>query len=530
MTTIVQAMDDAEAFGPWFLGSSWDGWRTILKGAYAIPMGEAELATFRTLAGGRAPPKKRVRELIVIAGRRAGKDSIASLLAANAAAIEENYVGRLRPGEQAHIYCIAADRQQAQIVQGYTRAFFHDIPDLRRMVVRETKLGLELDNNVVISIATNSFRQTRGRTLLLAILDECAYYRDETSATPDIELYRALTPSLATLPGSMMVLISSPYRRSGLLYERWKAAFGKDDDRTLVIQAPSIALNPTLDPAEIEADREKDPQAARSEWDGLFRDDIASYVPIEIVEDAVVPDRISCPPLRKVYYHAFVDPSGGSSDSMTLAISHREPALDDRYVLDLVLEYKPPFSPEAVVKEMAATLKCYRISKVHGDRFAGEWPREQFRKRGIIYEVAEKPKNEIYLAFLPLLNSGIVELLDDKKLVAQLCQLERRVQRGGRESIDHPRGLHDDIANAVAGALVLAAGRKQPMRISDAAARPFGAPTGGRGESFWYLKEGETGEDRLARMQKAARTMKVVNLDDDGKETLKGPILSARGG
>jgi hypothetical protein len=38
-------------------------------------------------------------------------------------------------------------------------------------------------------------------------------------------------------------------------------------------------------------------------------------------------------------------------------------------------------------------------------------------------------------------------------LVAQLCSLERRTTRGGRDSIDHPPSGHDDLANAVAGCL-----------------------------------------------------------------------------
>ena len=36
----------------------------------------------------------------------------------------------------------------------------------------------------------------------------------------------------------------------------------------------------------------------------------------------------------------------------------------------------------------------------------------------------------------------------------QLSSLERRTARGGKDSIDHSPGMHDDIANAVAGALV----------------------------------------------------------------------------
>jgi hypothetical protein len=60
---------------------------------------------------------------------------------------------------------------------------------------------------------------------------------------------------------------------------------------------------------------------------------------------------------------------------------------------------------------------------------------------------------------LPPLNSWKVQLLDDRRLLSQLHGLERRTARGGRDSIDHGTGTHDDVANSVAGALVLASGR-----------------------------------------------------------------------
>jgi hypothetical protein len=59
-----------------------------------------------------------------------------------------------------------------------------------------------------------------------------------------------------------------------------------------------------------------------------------------------------------------------------------------------------------------------------------------------------------------------IDLLDSPKLLAQLVGLERRVGRGGRDSIDHAPGGHDDVANAVAGALVMALGRVVRGRIS----------------------------------------------------------------
>jgi len=93
---------------------------------------------------------------------------------------------------------------------------------------------------------------------------------------------------------------------------------------------------------------------------------------------------------------------------------------------------------------------------VRGDRYAGEWPRERFRVHGIEYRPADKPKSDLYRDLLPAVNSGLVDLLDHERLTAQLTALERRSARGGRDSIDHPPGGRDDLANCVAGVLVTA--------------------------------------------------------------------------
>jgi hypothetical protein len=67
-----------------------------------------------------------------------------------------------------------------------------------------------------------------------------------------------------------------------------------------------------------------------------------------------------------------------------------------------------------------------------------------------------KTRSEIYQDTLPLINSGILALLDDRKLITQIGTLERRTSGRGRDVIDHPPGGHDDLANAALGALDLA--------------------------------------------------------------------------
>jgi hypothetical protein len=462
---IVEAMDDPALFAPWFAGESWDGWRAILKGAFALEMTADERAFFRQVAE-RDPPKKRVRELWIIAGRRGGKDSIASLIGAFSSAMFDPAAARLRPGERALCLCLASDREQATIVHRYTAAYFAEIESLQVSVEDEFANALALDNGVDLTIGTTNFRAPRGRPILCAILDEVAFWRDESTATPDTETYRAIVPGMSTVPDAMLVGISTPYRKAGLLWQKYRDHFGRNGD-VLIIKAPSLLLNPTLAPAIVEQALAEDPEGARAEWLAEFRNDIDSFVSADVVDAVVIPGRRELPSIGGIHYAAFIDPAGGSGgDSFTLAIAHND---KDVGVLDVVREVRPPFSPDQVLEDFAKLLSTYRVHTVRGDRWGGEFPRERLRARGISYEIAEKPKADIYREALPLLNSGRVELLDLPRLKAQFVGLERRTSRGGRDSIDHAPGGHDDIANVVAGALLMALdASSRPLVVSGA--------------------------------------------------------------
>jgi hypothetical protein len=451
---IIDAMNSPKLFQPWFQGESWNGWRSVLKSVAALPMDRGEVDFFKSISGGREPPKKRPRENWIIAGRRAGKDSAVSLIAAHAAA-SFNPKGILRPGERALVACIAPDKETGRIIQRYIRSYFETIPALQKMVQRTTDEVLELRNMVDVAVMTSNFRAVRGRPILCAILDEVAFLRDDNSAAPDVELYAALLPGMSTIQQAQLFGISTPHGRSGLLYKKHAEGFGIDNDDVLVIQAPSHVLNPVLDLRDRDRQMIDDPARARAEWYAEFREDLVQFVDPAVVARCVTSGRTELPFVMGTTYVAAVDPSGGSSDSMTLAIAHAD--RNGIGILDLVAEWVAPFSPQNVVAEIVRTCQRYGVTSVIGDRYAGEWAREPFRIQRIEYQLADLTRSESYLMLLPAINSGKIELLDDRRLITQLCGLERRTARSGRDTVDHQRGAKDDVVNAAALALVCAA-------------------------------------------------------------------------
>lgn len=449
--TIIDAMDSPDLFRPWFEHGDWSAWRVYLKALFALPMDDDELVVYQRHTGRTEPPSEPFNESWEVVGRRGGKSLIKALIAVYLGTFRD-YRPHLAPGEYATIPIIATDRRQARTVHRYCRAFL-EVPMLARLVERETTESFELAGNVAIEIHTASFRSIRGYSVAAAICDEVAFWLSDASASPDYEIIAALRPALASIPGSMLICASSPHAKRGELYRAYRRYHGVDGADVLTWQADTKSMNPSIPDKVIAQAYERDPERAKAEFGAQFRDDIAGFVQREVVEACISSRVFERGKLHGESYSAFVDPSGGSSDSMTMAIGHVE---DGRIIVDCIREARPPFSPEQVVHDFAQTLDDYGIRKVEGDRYAGEWPREAFSKRGIDYSASAKPKNELYQDLLPKLNSGEIDLLDNTRLVNQLCDLERRTSRGGRDSIDHPPSGHDDVCNAVAGLAAMA--------------------------------------------------------------------------
>ena len=444
--TILDAMADERLFARWFSGDSWKPWRAALASIFGLDMDQEGLDLYRRCTGRTEAPRGPFSEVWLCIGRRGGKSLALALIAVWLATCKD-WRPYLVPGERGIIMCLAKDRAQAAVILNYIKALILETPALAELVERETAEAVHLARNVSVEVHACNFKSIRGRTLICALADEAAFWQVD-GANPDAEVLTALRPAMATVRGSMMLLASSPYSKTGELYRAWKRHYGRDDSPILFWKAPSTVMNPSLPQRVVDEALAEDHEAAKAEWLAEFRADLVAFVDRAVVEGCVVSGRRELPPLRDVRYQGFVDPSGGSSDSMTLAIGHLD---KERIILDAIRERIPPFSPESVVDEFASLLKAYRVSSVVGDRYAGEWPRERFKRAGIQYLAAAAPKNDLYRDMLPTLNSGQIELLDQVKLVNQICGLERRTARGGRDSIDHAPHAHDDIANAAAG-------------------------------------------------------------------------------
>ncbi len=418
------------------------------KSAYALPLTDAEMQTFNQIAGGRKPPTKRVREVWVDAGRRGGKSQQAAGIAIHTALFVKHKLSR---GETGMVLVIAGTRDQAGVVFNYVREFLESTPALHREIANITREEIVLKNGIVIAVHSNSVRTVRGRTLVAAIFDEVSFWRDESSATPDIEVYRAIMPSLATTNG-ILIGISTPYRKVGLLYQKYRDHFGQDDDGVLIVKGATQMFNPTLSDETIATQRAADPTGAISEWDAEFRDDLTTFLDDRVLDAAVEYGRPLELPPKPVSYKAFVDASGGGTggDTYTVAIGHKEEGL---FFIDAVRGVAGPFDPYAVTKEYAALLKQYRITSVTGDRWGKEWVQSAWRNTGIGYTQSPLAKSDIYLECLPLFTRGLVRLPDHNKLLRELRLLERQCHRGGKESVDHGKNGSDDYANSVCGVL-----------------------------------------------------------------------------
>jgi hypothetical protein len=435
-------------------GPSWGPWRAFLAALFGLPLSEAEAAIYRACTGRDALPSAAYDEGWLVCGRRSGKSFVLSLIAVYLA-VFRSHQPYLAIGEKATIPIIATDRGQARTIFRYIKAMLSVDDEVRALVQRETASAIELSNAVVLEVHSASYKRTRGFAICAVLCDELSFWPcSDDAAEPDYEILNAIRPAMVQFPNALLLCASSPYGKRGSLYDAHQRYFGVNDPAVLVWKAATRTMNPGVPQRTIDLAMQRDPASARAEFYAEFRDDVLQFIERDLVEAAVDQGVLVRPPHSGLRYMGAADPSGGRGDSFTLGIAHRSD--DGAIILDCLVERPSPFNPSEATAEMAATLREYGLSQVFGDRYAASWVSECFAANGIRYIASDRDRSAIYADALPLLTTGRCRLLDHEGLVAQLCNLERKTTTHG-DRIDHPRGAHDDIANAACLALTVTA-------------------------------------------------------------------------
>ena len=463
--------------------NGWLSWRSFWRAVYALPMSKEELEIFQRHTKRDASPTVAVAEAWMCIGRGGGKTRNSALHGVFRAITFD--ARTVDPGEDVVIPLLASDRRQSRSALKYIKGF-NALPVVQPYVSRgELKEVIEYKTGANVEVMTASKKAPRGYSCPTANCDEIAFWEsEEDHANPDHEVITALRGSLGRVTGSLLLALSNPAAPKGELYDAVQQYFGRDDPDVLVWIADTLSMNPTYDQRTITRAFKKDPVIAASEFGSggvvTFRQGRAALFDQEPLTGAIVTGRRELPPMPGMRYWAFIDAAEGSrsGDSMTLGIAHRE---GSRAVLDLVRELEPPFNPgQAIATTFGPLLEQYGCRDVTGDRHAQGFVAESFAACGVKFVPSTLSKSELYGELLPLVNTGAVELLDEPTLRNQLLALQRRSVRGGRDSIDHPSGGHDDVANAAAGAVVLVTGvvgKKKIPAVFSGSSDPASTPS-----------------------------------------------------
>ena len=450
---ILDAIQDPQLFGSHFRNlDTWQPWLTFLKTIYGHPLNATDLARFQHHTGRQEPRPGGYPEAACIVGCQSGKSQIAALVGSFEAT-------QAVKGKQRGVYVplLAQDLRSSQrALFGYVREGISNSPVLSQEVVRETADTIELTNNVTLAVYPCRPAAIRGIRAPCVIIDELAFFISTDGRPTDTEMLRAARTRTATTGGKILIL-SSPYAAAGALWDLHRKHFGREDSSTLIWQASAPEMNPTLPKDYLERMEQDDPEAYRSEVLGEFRQNVSTLFDPECVDSCIaVGVRERLPEQRFTYFAGTDVASGSGKDAFAVAVAHQD---GERFILDCVRSWRPPFNPSSVIAEASALFRSYRIYETTGDRYAPGFVSEGLSTNHITYKYSEHDRSSIYLELLPLVNSQQAVLLDHPELLRELRGLERRRGSSGKDRVDHRTGQHDDAANAAALALVQAAER-----------------------------------------------------------------------
>lgn len=430
--------------------------------------------------------------VVAVCGARAGKSYVLIALRLLHGLFVRD-LHSLAPGQKAISLVVAPDMRLVKEVIGYARGALQSHPRLAELLVGDTEHSLTVRRPIdgrVVSLealpATRGGGAVRGRSLVDAALDESAFFRDEGYAVNDVELYKAVSPRI--LPGGQIIIASTPWAESGLLYELHKENYGHPVT-ALAAWAPTLVMHDTPEKrAIVDRERLRDPDNARREFDAQFMTSgTGQFFDSNAIKGAVQSYDIVGHERNDRYRYAVGVDLGFRSDSSALVVVEYD---GSRYRTVECVELRPeqnaPLAPSRVIEEFSAVATRFGVSSIISDGHYREAIAEhlQAHKLGLLDAPAgQTGKVESYARARAVLHEGRCILPDHPRLISQMRSVVSKPTPGGGLSISSPRkpgGGHGDLVSA----WVLAVHHLATARVEPEKERP---PTYGTPEwEQWY--------------------------------------------
>ncbi len=397
-------------------------------------------------------------------GRRSGKTTCAAAVALWDCLLRPELDAMVRPGERRHAVAVATNLRQARLFVQAALSIVERSPLLASLVEAVTEDEITFVNGTALSAFPCTSRGARGWPISTLLFDEFAHFYSETDGPQTADrVLEALLPSSAQFGTAARVIVSStPYGSGNLFADLFRRASAGELADAVAHHATTAEMNPTVESAFLEAERARDAEGFRQEYEADFLAGGAAFLDPRVLAEAVL-DRPPLEPEQGVGWVAGLDPAF-SSDPFGLAIVGRDPRDRDRLVLGLARRWKPSRSKarsleegrqmeDEVLAEVAD--ECLRYgAKVVTDQYRAAGVVDYLRRRHLsvrVVQMTATSKTEAFGALRAELQRGALELYEEAVLLAELRRLRTRYA-AGRASVENPRAgdSHGDVAQALA--------------------------------------------------------------------------------
>jgi hypothetical protein len=399
-----------------------------------------------------------IRTAVLRLGRRSGKGRLAALVATFEATVNaEIHLSAVPPGERVAIVIVATSQKQAGIVHGYIRGFLHR-PALRPLIARETADEIELASGIVVMTVPCHAASIRGLAIAVVIFDEADHFTGVDGSPLDVaEVWDALVPATAQFPAARILVLSTPNRAGGWFADLCERAASGLDPRLRTWHATTAQMNPSISPSHLEAERTRDPDAFRREYEAEFGAGADAAFDAAQVRAAVRPDPEILPWRQEYPYVVALDPAF-RSDAFVVIVGHRE---GERVVVDAVRGWQgtpsKPVMLEPTLDEVARLARAYGGAPAVTDQSESESIRQGLERRGVIVrrrEWTNQGKIDAVAAFRGCLYTGNLELPPHQALVNELISFTQQALPSARTRYAAGRGGHDDYVSALLALVV----------------------------------------------------------------------------